>query len=65
MVPVGVDGMSRDSCGNILIAAGGRINIVLADEQFIASQEIPGITNIEFGGASGRDILCDSLARPY
>ena len=60
-IPGGVDGMSRDSCGNIFIAAGGRINIVSVDEQFIGSQEIPGITNVAFGGASGRDIYTTTL----
>ena len=60
-VPEGVDGMSRDDCGNLFIAAGGKINIVSADEEFIASQEIPGITNVAFGGASGRDIYVTTL----
>lgn len=60
-VPQGVDGMSRDDCGNIFIAAGGSINIMSEDEQFIGSQEIPGITNVAFGGASGRDIYVTTL----
>jgi len=60
-IPEGVDGMSRDHCGNIFIAAGGKLNIMSANEQFIASQEIPGITNVAFGGASGRDIYTTTL----
>lgn len=60
-IPEGVDGMSRDSCGNLFVAAGGKLNIVSADEEFLASHEIPGITNIAFGGESGKDIFATTL----
>jgi len=60
-IPAGVDGMSRDHCGNIFIAANGKINIMSSDEAFIGSQEIPGITNVAFGGESGRDIYVTTL----
>ena len=60
-IPGGVDGMSRDRCGNLFVAAGGKINIVSSDEEFLAAHEIPGITNIAFGGDSGRDIFATTL----
>jgi len=60
-IPEGVDGMSRDFCGNLFVAAAGRINVVSVNEEFLFSAEIPGITNIAFGGASGRDIFATTL----
>ena len=60
-IPEGVDGMSRDNCGNIFIAAAGKINIMSVDEELIGSEEIPGITNVAFGGASGKDIYVTTL----
>jgi len=60
-IPEGVDGMSRDLCGNLFVAAAGKINVISADEEFLFSTEIPGITNIAFGGDSGRDIYATTL----
>lgn len=60
-IPGGVDGMSRDKCGNLFVAANGKINIVSADEEYLGSQEIEGITNIAFGGDSGKDIYVTTL----
>jgi len=51
----------RDSCGNLFIAANNKINIVSDDEVYLGSEEIPGITNVAFGGESGRDIYVTTL----
>ena len=60
-IPGGVDGMSRDNCGNLFVAASGKINIVSSSEEFIGSKDIDGITNIAFGGDSGKDIYVTTL----
>lgn len=60
-IPGGVDGMSRDKCGNLFVAANGKINIVSATEEYLGSKEIEGITNIAFGGDSGKDIYVTTL----
>lgn len=60
-IPGGVDGMSRDKCGNLFVAANGKINIISVAEEYLGSKEIEGITNIAFGGDSGKDIYVTTL----
>lgn len=60
-IPGGVDGMSRDSCGNLFVAANGKINVISVEEEYLGSKEIEGITNIAFGGDSGKDIYVTTL----
>lgn len=62
----GVDGMSRDCAGNLYVTTNGQL-VVLSPGSFdlLGSFEVPGITNVAFGGADGRTLYATALgARP-
>ncbi len=62
LITGGVDGMSRDCAGNLYVAADGKL-VVLdgTDFDLLGSFDIPGITNVAFGGNDGHTLFVTTL----
>lgn len=58
----GVDGMSLDCAGNLFVTADGKIHVLAAEtDKLLATYELPGVTNIAFGGEDGTTIYATTL----
>lgn len=62
VIPGGVDGLTMDCAGNLFVTAGGKIHILAASsDKPLASYEVPGVTNVAFGGKDGTVIYATTL----
>jgi gluconolactonase len=66
LIPSGVDGLTLDCAGNLFVTANGKVHILAAgNDGPIASYDIPGVTNVAFGGEDGTTIYATTLgAKP-
>lgn len=57
-----VDGMSRDCVGNLYVATNGTL-VVLSPGGYniLGSFDLPGITNVAFGGSDGKTLYATTL----
>ncbi|MCU0830556.1 MAG: SMP-30/gluconolactonase/LRE family protein [Rhizobiaceae bacterium] len=67
VMPVGVpDGMRVDSAGNLWVSGGDGIHVHAPDGARIAHVPVPEmVTNLEFGGADGRDVFITAVSSLY
>lgn len=62
LITDGVDGMSADCAGNLFVTAGGKIHVLAANsDKAVASFEVPGVTNVAFGGKDGTTLYATTL----
>lgn len=58
----GVDGMSLDCAGNLFVTGDGKIHVLKSgSDQLIASYEVPGVTNVAFGGEDAKTVYATTL----
>jgi gluconolactonase len=61
-IPGGVDGLTMDCAGNLFVTAGGKIHVLAAgSDEPLTSYEVPGVTNVAFGGKDGTVIYATTL----
>lgn len=61
-IPSGVDGMGMDCAGNLFVTADGKIHVLTANsDELITSLDLPGVTNVAFGGKDGTAIYATTL----
>lgn len=67
VMPVGVpDGMRVDVAGNLWVSGGDGIHVHAPDGARIAHVPVPEmVTNLEFGGADGRDVFITAVTSLY
>lgn len=58
----GIDGMSKDCAGNIYVAGGGQVHVISKKDELLASFDVPGATNVAFGGDDGKTIYVTTLS---
>ena len=63
-IPSGVDGMGMDCAGNLFVTADGEIHVLtVSSDELIASFDVPGVTNVTFGGKDGATIYATTLGK--
>jgi gluconolactonase len=67
VMPVGVpDGMRVDAAGNLWVSGGDGLHVHSPDGTRIAHAPVPEmVTNLEFGGADGRDVFITAVSSLY
>lgn len=62
LIPSGVDGMTVDCAGNLYVTADGKVHVLAANsDEPITSFDIPGVTNLAFGGKDGTTLYATTL----
>lgn len=62
LIPSGVDGMTVDCAGNLYVTADGKVHLLAANtDEPITSFDIPGVTNLAFGGKNGTTLYATTL----
>lgn len=62
LIPSGVDGMTVDCAGNLYVTADGKVHVLAANsDEPITAFDIPGVTNLAFGGKDGTTLYATTL----